>query len=116
MFEKTNANYRATVKEGIRNEKWESCGKAEGVTGIHVFGYIQGTNSYGAYTALVCDNNTNYYIPKWKNESFKADNFTDEELAYLMAGHELTVTKKEYTDKAGAKKSTYNIKIGEYDL
>lgn len=116
MFESFNT-FRSTVKEGIKNSKWESCGKAVGITGIHVLGYIQGTNANGAYTALVCDNDTNYYIPKWKNDKFHVSNFTDEELAFLMSGQELTVTKKEYTDKnTNAKRSTYDIKIGKYNF
>ena len=52
------------------------------------------------------------------NESFMPDNFTDEELEYLMSGEEITVTKREYEigDKKKQKQFTYDIKIGKYDM
>lgn len=115
MFENRRGNYRRTVAKEVSNEKWAGCKELVGKTGVHCLGYIQGTNSYGAFTALVCDDGVNYYIPRWKNDSFRAENFTDEELAYLMSGQEVTVTEREYV--TGKKKQfTYDVKIGEYTL
>lgn len=115
MFENRRSNYRRTVKEGINNTNWIGCKELVGKKGVHCLGYVQGTNTYGAFTALVCDDGNNYYIPKWQNESFRPENFKDDELEYIMSGQEVTVTKREYSD--GKKKQfTYDIKIGEYDM
>lgn len=112
MFEKMNA-FRRTVKEGVKNTKWANCSDLVGKTGVGCLGIIQGTNAFGEFTALVADDGTNYYIPRWYNEKFHAENFNDEELAFLMSGAEITITKREY--KTGNKKQyTYNVKIGEY--
>lgn len=118
MFENREPNYRRTVKEGVSNKKWAGCKDLIAETGVvNCLGFIQGTNSWGVFTALVCDNGTNYYIPKWLNDRFRAENFTDEELEYLMSGKPVTVTKREYINaKTKEKQFTYDIKIGEYKM
>lgn len=118
MFENRRKNYRRTVREDVSNENWLGCSELVGKSGVHCLGFIRGTNRFGEFTALVADDGNNYYIPKWMNESFMPDNFTDEELDYLMSGEEITVTKREYQigDKKKQKQFTYDIKIGKYDM
>lgn len=116
MFEKRMGNYRRTVKEGISNDKWAGCKELiDKKEKVNCLGFIQGTNRFGAFTALVCDDGFNYYIPKWMNDSFRPENFTDEELDYIMSGKPVEVTKREYGDEK-SKQFTYDIKIGEYKM
>lgn len=119
MFESRRGSFRRTVKEEVSNSKWEGCAKLVGKSNVHCLGFIQGSNSYGEFTALVADDGTNYYIPRWYNESFRPDNFSDDELDYLMSGQTITVTQREFErtqGKKSVKQYTYDIKIGDYQM
>lgn len=114
MFDNAIGKKR-TINPQIDTQSWskEAFKKAKDLVGqpkVNVWGYLITKSQYGETVNLVCSDQSFRKIPERYVAAFKA--FSEEDAAYVMAGHELTVT--ESTTKKGDK--TVLIRIGDYDM